>query len=77
MGDDAASMTSSLGISAAAASGVSTAQVQNAQDIAVLKKAMDVQKLEGRASVALIETAGQVGQGANEPGKGHGIDVRA
>ncbi|MGE3175245.1 MAG: YjfB family protein [Planctomycetota bacterium] len=70
-------MTSSLGISAAAASGVSTAQVQNAQDIAVLKKAMDVQKLEGQASVALIETAGQVGHGAHEQGKGASVDVRA
>lgn len=42
---------------------------ENAREIAVLKKAQDVQKVQGEATVALIEAA--------TTGKGQQVDFRA
>lgn len=50
------------------------AQVQSAEGLAVLKKAMDAQKVEGQAALKLIQTA-PVPPAA--PGTGTVVDVRA
>lgn len=50
------------------------AQVQSAQGLAMLKKAMEVQKLEGQAALKLIE-ATPVPPPA--PGTGTRVDVQA
>lgn len=58
--------------------GASSASVQSAQGIAVLRRAMDLQKQEGQAVVQMLQTAGQVQQqAAPEPGKGSAVDVTA
>ncbi|MBK8097350.1 MAG: YjfB family protein [Planctomycetes bacterium] len=49
------------------------ASVHNAQSLAVLKQALDVQKQEGQAALQLIQTSTPV----PEPGKGAAVDVTA
>lgn len=58
------------------ASAQSNAQVKSDVNIGVLKKVLKQQEAQGRAAVKLIDSTG-VSRGANEPGKGRGVDRTA
>jgi hypothetical protein len=50
--------------------------IDSAQDLAVLKKALDAQRLEGQAAVRLIESATPApAPPPSEPGLGAEVDV--
>lgn len=57
---------------AAQASAIQQSQVQNQVDIAVAKKSLDAQKLQGDAAVQLIESAARI---SKSPGTGNLINT--